>query len=165
LSITLAGANADPTRIAAQIVTGVGFLGAGTIVHTKGSVTGLTSAATIWMVAAIGTASGAGKIYEAAGATLLVLLVLQGIGTLEQYLKRVHSTVTHLAVELDGSTDRVADVERLVRECGLKVDDVKVEQRDGRMVVDVTMRGPERLHDKAKLTLLRSSGAYKISIE
>src|SRR5689334_9869288 len=57
LSITLAGGRTDPERIAAQIVTGVGFIGAGTIVHTKGNVTGLTSAATIWMVAAIGAAA------------------------------------------------------------------------------------------------------------
>jgi len=61
----------DPTRIAAQIVTGVGFLGAGAILHSKGHVTGLTSAATIWLVAAIGMAVGAGAIYEAAGAALL----------------------------------------------------------------------------------------------
>src|SRR5437867_4356778 len=76
LSTALAGPNGDPGRIAAQIVTGVGFLGAGTIIHGKGSITGLTSAATIWLVAAIGVAVGAGQDYVAAGATLLVIVVL-----------------------------------------------------------------------------------------
>ena len=165
LSIVMAGASYDPTRISAQIVTGVGFLGAGTIVHQKGAITGLTSAATIWMVAAIGTAAGAGRIYEAAGATLLVLLVLQALGSIEHYLKRKHSTVTRLAVELDGPADRVADIERLVKEAGLKVDEIRTEVRDGKTVVDVVMRGPQRNHDQAKLTLLRSSGAYKVSVE
>src|SRR3990170_2055526 len=68
LSIHLAGPSGDPGRIAAQVVTGIGFLGAGTILHTRGAIAGLTSAATIWLVAAIGVAIGAGAIFEAAGA-------------------------------------------------------------------------------------------------
>src|SRR6266851_6539975 len=80
LSITMAAGTADPTRIAAQIVTGVGFIGAGTILHARGAVVGLTSAATIWVVAAIGVALGARFYWEAAGTTLLVLVVLQGLG-------------------------------------------------------------------------------------
>src|SRR5207249_8849502 len=60
LSMTMGGPTSDPTRVAAQIVTGVGFIGAGTILHARGAVVGLTSAATIWVVAAIGVALGAG---------------------------------------------------------------------------------------------------------
>ena len=67
---------ADPGRIAAQIVTGVGFLGAGTIIQGQGIVTGLTTAATLWIVAAIGMAIGFGGIVEAVGTTLLVLVTL-----------------------------------------------------------------------------------------
>jgi putative Mg2+ transporter-C (MgtC) family protein len=67
---------ADPGRIAAQIVTGVGFLGAGTILQSRGSVTGLTTAATLWIVSAIGIAVGFGAWVEAAGTTLLVLIAL-----------------------------------------------------------------------------------------
>src|SRR5206468_423802 len=52
LSMTMGGPTSDPTRVAAQIVTGVGFIGAGTILHARGAVVGLTSAATIWVVAA-----------------------------------------------------------------------------------------------------------------
>ena len=66
----------DPGRIAAQIVTGVGFLGAGTIIQGQGIVTGLTTAATLWIVAAIGMAIGFGGIVEAVGTTLLVLMTL-----------------------------------------------------------------------------------------
>src|SRR3989441_11303359 len=80
LSVSMAGTNADPTRVAAQIVTGVGFIGAGTILHARGAVVGLTSAATIWVVAAIGVALGAGHYPEALGATPLVVLVVQGLG-------------------------------------------------------------------------------------
>jgi putative Mg2+ transporter-C (MgtC) family protein len=71
------GVGFDPTRIAAQIVTGVGFLGAGAIIRQGLSVRGLTTAATLWSVAAIGMAAGAGFYSAAAIATALVLLSLE----------------------------------------------------------------------------------------
>ena len=81
--VRTAGGPADPGRIAAQIVTGVGFLGAGSIIQARGSVTGLTTAATLWVVAAIGMAVGFGANIEAAGATALVLIVLIPLRSLE----------------------------------------------------------------------------------
>jgi putative Mg2+ transporter-C (MgtC) family protein len=78
----------DHGRIAAQILTGVGFLGAGTILHHKGSVTGLTSAATIWMVTAIGVTLGWGAYVDAIGATVLVLVVLAGLPRLEGWIHK-----------------------------------------------------------------------------
>jgi len=78
-----AGPGADPGRIAAQIVTGVGFLGAGTILQGRRVVTGLTTAATLWVVAAIGMAVGFGARVEAVGTTLLVLVALIALGGLE----------------------------------------------------------------------------------
>lgn len=68
---------ADISRIAAGITTGIGFIGAGVILHrTGGGVVGLTSAATIWAVAGIGMAAGTGKYIIAVGACVLILLVL-----------------------------------------------------------------------------------------
>ena len=81
----------DPARIAAQVVTGIGFLGAGTILHTRGQITGLTSAATIWVVAAIGLTIGAGFFVEALGTTVAVMIVLIGLGWVEQrFLSHLH---------------------------------------------------------------------------
>jgi putative Mg2+ transporter-C (MgtC) family protein len=87
LSLEMAGATGDPARIAAQIVTGVGFLGAGTIMQGGGSVSGLTTAATMWLVAAIGVAVGFGAVLEATGATLLVLLVLSALKPIERWIE------------------------------------------------------------------------------
>jgi putative Mg2+ transporter-C (MgtC) family protein len=70
------GRNVDPTRVAAQIVTGIGFLGAGTILREGGGIKGLTTAATIWVVAAVGMAAGFGQYVLATGCTLLVLVSL-----------------------------------------------------------------------------------------
>jgi putative Mg2+ transporter-C (MgtC) family protein len=84
LSAVLAGeANPDKGRVASNIVQGIGFLGAGLILHTRNRVLGLTSAATVFVVASIGMACGAGLYIEAALATLIVLLALTLIGSLE----------------------------------------------------------------------------------
>lgn len=82
------GANADPARIAAQIVSGIGFLGAGTIIQARGHVVGLTTAATLWVVAAIGIAVGARAYVEAVGTTALVLVALIPLAYLENHLLR-----------------------------------------------------------------------------
>jgi len=76
LGAVVVGGSVDPTRIAAQVVTGVGFLGAGTILRAgdvAGGIRGLTTAATIWVVAAIGMTAGFGFYLLAAGSTALVL--------------------------------------------------------------------------------------------
>lgn len=75
--------NGDPGRIAAQVISGVGFLGAGAIIQMKGSVRGLTTAAGIWMVAAIGMCVGVGLYVIGIVATLLILLVLVQVERLE----------------------------------------------------------------------------------
>jgi len=72
----LQGASQDTARVAAQIVTGVGFLGAGAVLHSKGHIRGLTTAATIWLVAAIGMAVGTGLLF------LAVFTTLVSVGTL-----------------------------------------------------------------------------------
>jgi putative Mg2+ transporter-C (MgtC) family protein len=82
------GSRTDPTRIAAQIVTGVGFLGAGAILHQGSEVKGLTSAASIWVVASIGMAVGFGFYAVSIFATVLVLGTLVLIRPLEARLFR-----------------------------------------------------------------------------
>ena len=76
----------DPTRIAAQVVTGIGFLGGGAILRTQDQVRGLTTASTIWAVAAIGMTVGFGFYVVAIVATVLALVALVGIRPLEEYL-------------------------------------------------------------------------------
>lgn len=77
----------DPGRIAAGVVTGIGFLGAGTIIRSRGSVQGLTTAATIWVTAAIGMAIGLGQVPLAVFGTILVVSILGGVGLLEKVMK------------------------------------------------------------------------------
>lgn len=79
---------ADPNRIAAQIVSGIGFLGAGAIIQGRGNVTGMTTAATIWIVAAIGYAIGSGFPFTAAYFTFIVLLVLKVLQPIYRLLEK-----------------------------------------------------------------------------
>lgn len=80
--------NGDPGRIAAQVITGIGFLGAGAIIQMKGSVRGLTTAAGIWMVAIIGMAVGLGLYLLSIVASLLILFILVQLERIEQRLSR-----------------------------------------------------------------------------
>jgi putative Mg2+ transporter-C (MgtC) family protein len=76
------------TRIASQIVTGVGFLGAGAIIRERGGIHGLTTAATIWLVASIGMACGAGFYSLAVISTIIAIIVLIGLVKLDKYLEQ-----------------------------------------------------------------------------
>jgi len=82
------GAAIDPTRITAQIVSGIGFIGAGTILQYRGHIRGLTTAASLWSVAAIGTAAGTGLYVLAVEGTFLILVVLALLDRVEAYARR-----------------------------------------------------------------------------
>ncbi len=86
MGAALAGNSEDKSRVASNIVQGIGFLGAGLILHTRNRVLGLTSAASVFVVAAIGMTCGAGLYFEAAFATAIVLISLQAIGAFEARL-------------------------------------------------------------------------------
>ncbi len=87
ISRQMAGEQDSITRIAAQIVTGVGFLGAGAIIQDRGGIHGLTTAATIWLVASIGMACGAEKYYLAIITTVLAIAVLLGLAQVDKRLE------------------------------------------------------------------------------
>jgi uncharacterized membrane protein YhiD involved in acid resistance len=109
----------DTSRITAQIVSGIGFLGAGAILHGGGAVVGLTTAATIWVVGAIGAAVGAGAYIDALGTTALIMLVLIGLRPVEARLlakrRRVHAT---LRVKFGCQFD---PFEKIITEAGVHV--------------------------------------------
>jgi len=88
-TIQVEGAIIDPTRVLGQVVTGVGFLGAGVILAKGGSITGVTSAAVVWMLAAIGSTIGVGRPAEALGLAFLVVGVLTFVRSFEKAFKRL----------------------------------------------------------------------------
>ncbi|HEX6898068.1 MAG TPA: MgtC/SapB family protein [Thermoanaerobaculia bacterium] len=116
----------DPGRIAAQIVSGVGFIGAGTIIQSRGAVQGLTTAAGLWVASAIGIAVGAGFYAQAIITTLALLLILAGLRPLEAVLRRDRQSVV-LRLSREQKLSRLLEV---LEESGIKVENVSV-SRDG----------------------------------
>lgn len=110
----------DPSRIAAQIVTGIGFLGAGAILLHKQAVRGLTTAAAIWGTAAIGMACGLGLYLEAIGAMVLALGVLEALRPLESRLfPRPQQSRVRLRLRPDVSGDPLETIQDACRELNL----------------------------------------------
>lgn len=105
VSVFLAGDNVynDPARLAAQIVTGIGFLGAGVIMRDGGSVTGLTTAATIWVVAAIGVMAGSGYCVPAVGVSVIVYILLFGLSFLERDFLHPHQVYQNWVIQFDSN--------------------------------------------------------------
>lgn len=106
----------DPGRVAAQIVVGIGFLGAGAIIRENASVRGLTTAACLWVAAAIGTACGAGMLLIAVVVTAISLVSLLVLKRVEEGLSRdIYQQVMVSSEYREGQSERIAQA---VRDCG-----------------------------------------------
>jgi putative Mg2+ transporter-C (MgtC) family protein len=129
------GANvirADPTRIAAQIVTGIGFLGAGAIIRQGSSVRGLTTAATLWVVAAIGLAVGAGYYSGALITTGLVVLALWPLRLVAyRFVRRFRPEEGRLLVDLGAGESPGAVIDEVER-VGARLQSIEVSQEGSR---------------------------------
>jgi putative Mg2+ transporter-C (MgtC) family protein len=118
LSRQLAGTESDSARIAAQIIPGIGFIGAGSILHARASVTGLTTASTLFVVAAVGMAAGGGLYLTACFATAIILLALVLLGRMEAafLLKSLITTYEVTGHNVDAmlrEVNRLLDAEQL----------------------------------------------------
>jgi putative Mg2+ transporter-C (MgtC) family protein len=146
LSLRLASPESDPTRIAAQIIPGIGFIGAGAILHARGSVTGLTTAATLFVVASIGMAVGGGQYLPAIFATLVILLALHALGWAEgrfslKPLVYTYEVVGEKAEEILAEVNRVLDEERRIMQS------VQVGRTNGNFRVLFNIHAMRREHE------------------
>lgn len=148
------GSADEPARVAANIVTGVGFLGAGVILREGGRVVGLTTAATIWLTAAIGMALGSGAYALAGGVVGVALIVLWIFPAFEIWLDNLREERTYEVV-CTGGPDRLARIERLFRESGLKAFQRR-QVRTGRKVTSVwSASGAPAKHEVLTRRLMR----------
>lgn len=119
------GIGVDTSRVASQVVTGIGFIGAGVILKNRGSVRGLTTAATLFMSAALGVAVGAGVIFPAIFSAVAAILIIYGLRMLKPIIRR-SGLVT---VEVDYSTGHgtIGPLLRALQEAGFSIEDVEIE--------------------------------------
>ena len=131
----------DPSRIAAQIVSGIGFLGAGLIIFRRNVVYGLTTAASVWAVAAIGMACGAGMFIPAAVATALFLVILTGLKPVEQRIFG-HKRVAPVTIRLHREEGQIASIEAAIRASGLQTQQLafKLDTQKGESTITLELQ-------------------------
>lgn len=133
----------DPTRIAAQVATGVGFIGAGAILRQGTSVIGLTTAATVWMAAALGVTVAAGGYLAGVIATAITLVVLVGMRLLKPLAWRLGSTGSVLEITYKQGTGALRPVLDAVGETGASMEDLAItDGTDGTRRVTLQVRMP-----------------------
>jgi putative Mg2+ transporter-C (MgtC) family protein len=114
----------DSGRVAAQIVTGIGFLGAGVILHSRDNISGATTAATIWVTASVGMLAGAGYAGGAVGLTILVRFVLGGVAAYEARLFG-HQPPVRVALDFDPSEGRTrVRLDRILIDYGVSTSEI-----------------------------------------
>ena len=154
---------ADPGRIAAQIVSGIGFLGAGTIIQARGSVHGLTTAATIWVMAGVGLAIGAGLAGLALATTLLLLVTLYLLGRLEARLTPRHRFV-YFRVEAETRPRLVDDIGRLADRVRVSLHDFDLKRSDEGLRIDFALSLPDAKRDALVEGLLDLQGVRGVRV-
>src|SRR5437867_9849725 len=136
----------DSARIAAQIVSGIGFLGAGAIIRRGEAVLGLTTAATIWFVASIGMGVGAGYYLTSSVGTALALAILVLFRKFENLVDRFHTTRTYHVI-LSADDEAVRELSRALDSCGLRVLGNKQVKSDNRYFYEITLSGRKDQHN------------------
>ncbi len=134
-------ASPDPTRIAAQVVTGIGFLGAGAILKFGTNVRGLTTAASLWVIAAVGLAAGAGDYVVAAVGSVIAVLALGPLHELVQRLERRGPREIRLRLRLARleSFDRISQI---LLERRVEIVSIRSERTDDAHQMDLDLRLP-----------------------
>jgi putative Mg2+ transporter-C (MgtC) family protein len=160
------GIRVDPTRIAAQVVAGIGFLGAGTIIRQGFDVRGLTTAASLWATAAIGMASGAGYYFGAAATTAVVLASLYLLrkvrGVLIPRLRTDHGV---LELTFEDPRGDVSQVVEILERHDIRTRSLDAELGEGRAVYTLGLRIPPRSSVQETLAEVVSlPGVKKVSV-
>ena len=136
----------DHTRIAAQIIPGIGFIGAGSILHAKGSVSGLTTAATLFVVASIGMACGGGLYLLAIFASMLLFLALHLLGWVERRFNLKPVMMNYMIESTQSGDDLVADVNSILEDHGKQMQGMRLSRTNGQERLVFTVDGTRNEH-------------------
>jgi putative Mg2+ transporter-C (MgtC) family protein len=167
LSTHLAGAfgNGDHTRIAAQVIPGIGFIGAGSILHARrGGVTGLTTAATIFVVASIGMACGGGFYLLATFASVLIFIALRSLGWLEQQFSLKESAMNYIVISESSASELVSEVHSIMDHMGKELRGMHLSHGSGRQQIAFSVEATRREQKELMATLRRSEALKNFEV-
>jgi len=158
------GANSiDPGRIAAQVVSGIGFLGAGTILQFRASVRGLTTAAGLWAVAGIGLAVGCGFYSAALITTGVIFIVLVSLSSIEEKIRKdVYKT---LKIEAVGGIDQLCVIKQILADAQVEIKDMDIENYPAQAKFSIFLQlklSTNRLNDRLTESMSKVKGVNSI---
>jgi putative Mg2+ transporter-C (MgtC) family protein len=156
---TIFSASMDPgftrTRVAANIVTGIGFLGAGAIVREHGRIGGLTTAATIWLAAALGMGIGAGELIFVAASALIVIIVLLVFPRLEVWIDSIRESRTYKIVVSTANADKIDKINDAFVDHELKVYEHHQSKTGNTIVGTWNTIGSPKHHEKFAMIMVK----------
>jgi len=153
----------DLTRIAAGVITGIGFIGAGTIIQARGIVVGLTTAATIWAVAVLGLVIGVGYYMVAVIFTAIIILTLIIFRYIEEHYLKRSMFLYHLQARY--SKDLLINIKKLAIHEGFKFDELSLKKEGQSAIVDLSFHATEEKEQRFNQSLLNLAEVLEIKIE
>lgn len=144
------GYSSDPFRMGAQVISGIGFLGAGTIIKEGSSVKGLTTAATLWVVACVGLAAGTGMYIEAIAATMLLYIGLRGLKRVEQKITKAVDTISLQLLMLD-APGKIGEIGSILGALEINILGMDVQQMDKDILIELSLK-PVKAVSQAVIT-------------
>lgn len=161
-SISIAGGTDSQTRIASNIVTGIGFLGAGTILREGGRIGGLTTAATIWLAAALGMGIAASELNLVLAATVVTLIILLIFPRVVGWMDRLRSARTYRIVFVSSTSDDLQRLRQIFKECHLLVTEDHVQITDHELSSTWRTTGTPGNQDKFTRRMLEDARVLKL---
>lgn len=154
----------DPGRLGAQVISGIGFLGAGTIIQQGPSVKGLTTAASLWAVSCIGLAAGSGDYPSAIAATCIVYITLLALARLERLLVRQRESALELRLSLAKGPEGVGDIAALLAKLGVSIRNIRLAPEGEGLSLRLEVRLPKGVaKEQLPLTLAELPGVTVLS--
>jgi len=147
LSVEMGGDD-DPVRIAANIITGIGFLGAGAIFKEGASIKGVTTASTIWVSAAIGMGIGMGAYVFSFVALILIMIVLLVFSWVQKFIDKTNTVKIYKITILGHSEAKRIELEQLFKTCVVKTECSNYTKRSSDMILTYTIQGSQDEHEK-----------------
>lgn len=152
----------NPDRIAANVVTGIGFLGAGVIFRGDNRVNGITTAATIWAVSAVGMGIGGGYYFAAACASFFILVILVVLPYIEERIDRAHKSVVY-TIRFSKGSYSIAEFEAMILSHGLKFRPAKLEKDGAHFIASWQIRGNAGKHQQLVHDAIEDDSILKFS--
>ncbi len=159
--------NADPARLAAQVVSGIGFLGAGAIMKEGPMIRGLTTAASLWVVASVGLAVGVGALVGAIATTVLVVIALEILPRIDKLYGTSAPSLYDLLIKSQERPGQVGQIGSCLGALGVGITQIHIEDKGkGKILIPLTVKLPEKMKiEQVIADLIKLEGVVTITQE